>query len=398
MANTEPSRIGQDIKAKTDVIPNLLDRVYFDSVNGEAGTAWPIGTAGRPVDNLADAKTIMTANKTPKLQLVGDTGSITFNTNTTIELVGNPGYDITVSAGITCNFIGDFECYNLTNTTGSIDIWGNLHALGTVTTATGWIHIFGNAHVGGAFTDNAIGSIDIYGDCLCASDLNNYGGNINIFGKYNGAGVINQTTGYIGIFGGVQLASNILQDGAGAIEIYGDCECGGNITTTGTGQIYIYGRCSVNNIVNTGTIAVQGVASIRGTITNSGTLTYKGAQVVVASSTTANWNTAAATSLLAGEDVVSFGTTATVQKLRYLKIGIGACTAGAVIHVRLYNVDTTTKFYDEQYVRQADALASQPDELEIANNHYIMGVVRVEVYSDTSESVAITYKYQLEAT
>ena len=119
---------------------------------------------------------------------------------------------------------------------------------------------------------------------------------------------------------------------------------------------------------------------------------------VVASSTTANWNTATGTSGLAGEDIVSFGTTATVQKLRYLKIGIAACTAAAVIHVRLYNVDTGIKFYDEQYVRQADALASSPDELEIANNHYIMGVVRVEAYSNTSESVAITYKYQLEAT
>jgi hypothetical protein len=32
-----------------------LDAVYIDPVNGTAGTTWPIGTAGKPVNNLTDA-------------------------------------------------------------------------------------------------------------------------------------------------------------------------------------------------------------------------------------------------------------------------------------------------------------------------------------------------------
>jgi len=45
----------------------LPDGVYVDSDNGVAGTAWPIGTPGRPVDNMADAVTIMLARRLVKI-------------------------------------------------------------------------------------------------------------------------------------------------------------------------------------------------------------------------------------------------------------------------------------------------------------------------------------------
>jgi hypothetical protein len=57
------------IKIASAGIMALPDGVYVDSVNGVAGTAWPIGTPGRPVSNLTDALVIAIARNTYKLYL-----------------------------------------------------------------------------------------------------------------------------------------------------------------------------------------------------------------------------------------------------------------------------------------------------------------------------------------
>jgi len=55
------------------------ERVYFDSVNGVAGTVWPIGTAAHPVSNWANAVTIAAARNTDTIVLVH--GVITLDAN-----------------------------------------------------------------------------------------------------------------------------------------------------------------------------------------------------------------------------------------------------------------------------------------------------------------------------
>jgi len=62
--------------------PNIdtlaIDTIYYDSVSGVAGTAWPIGTPLMPVNNYADLKTIVTARKVSKVNV---TGHLTFTSN-----------------------------------------------------------------------------------------------------------------------------------------------------------------------------------------------------------------------------------------------------------------------------------------------------------------------------
>lgn len=51
---------------------SFLGRVTIDVVNGVSGTAFPIGTARTPVDNLADAKTILLARGFSTFFIIGD--------------------------------------------------------------------------------------------------------------------------------------------------------------------------------------------------------------------------------------------------------------------------------------------------------------------------------------
>lgn len=61
--------IGYDIIALNSV-QQLIDKVYFDSLNGYAGTTPEIGTAEKPVNNVADLITILTNKNLKTVQLV----------------------------------------------------------------------------------------------------------------------------------------------------------------------------------------------------------------------------------------------------------------------------------------------------------------------------------------
>ena len=110
---------------------------------------------------------------------------------------------------------------------------------------------------------------------------------------------------------------------------------------------------------------------------------------------TANWNTATGTSGEAGEDVVTIGANDTNYILASLVLDVSACTNGAVLTVKLFQQvnGVEQKVYSEGFVVNTD-----PDGLWIvAGRVGIHEALRVEVYSDTSESVAIAYDYILEA-
>jgi hypothetical protein len=67
------------------------DAVYFDAVNGVAGTEYPIGTIESPVNNCADLATILGARMTNKVFLLSD---ITFDRAfTEIEFIGKGASD-----------------------------------------------------------------------------------------------------------------------------------------------------------------------------------------------------------------------------------------------------------------------------------------------------------------
>ena len=58
----------------TTIIGLLPDRVYLDLDNGAAGTAWPTGTPGQPVNNITDALAIAAARGLAKIEVCGESG------------------------------------------------------------------------------------------------------------------------------------------------------------------------------------------------------------------------------------------------------------------------------------------------------------------------------------
>jgi hypothetical protein len=58
-------------RATLDALQNLDDGIYYDSVNGVAGTDWPIGTAQNPSNTIANVITMCTARKVKKIYVSG---------------------------------------------------------------------------------------------------------------------------------------------------------------------------------------------------------------------------------------------------------------------------------------------------------------------------------------
>lgn len=109
-----------------------IDTVYFDSIRGVSGTEWPVGTAGNPVNNWPDARTIAIARNLNSIQLVN--GVITLDQNTSgYHFIGNQFSDplnlfqdncIQLNGFILSN--SSFESINIGNTLGT----GSLYSCG----------------------------------------------------------------------------------------------------------------------------------------------------------------------------------------------------------------------------------------------------------------------------
>jgi len=75
-----------------------IDKVYYDSINGVSGTAWPVGTPGNPVNNIADMVTIAIERGLRAFQI---RGTITIDRDMAgyIFYGGSPNQDIINLAG-----------------------------------------------------------------------------------------------------------------------------------------------------------------------------------------------------------------------------------------------------------------------------------------------------------
>jgi hypothetical protein len=120
----------------------------------------------------------------------------------------------------------------------------------------------------------------------------------------------------------------------------------------------------------------------------------------VEGSTTANWHTATGTSGETGEDLVTIGVAATRYKLHSLLLDVSTLTDGATIHVKLFEKinGNEKKVYDQEFTVPTGTVPPDTDGLWIVNGTVVIhDTLRVEVYSDTSESKAIGYTAILEA-
>jgi hypothetical protein len=256
-------------------VEDLLDGVYFNEVLGVAGTAWPIGTPGNPVNNLADALTIMAARDYQKLYLAGaGAHAITFGVNVDLELVGNPAYAITVGAGVTATFRSDLICASITNTsTGAFTVKGTLTVIGNLTTnsVAGATIINNDCYIGGVLTTGTSATLTIYGNTYIYD-------------------MAHASSGAIFIGGNLEMPTGILSNGGGNITVDGDVSIGTNWNNGGggnclvTGKVFIAGTLSMDGadtwasgnlhagvITNTssGTFKVHGTLDVDGAVTNT---------------------------------------------------------------------------------------------------------------------------------
>ena len=113
-------------------------------------------------------------------------------------------------------------------------------------------------------------------------------------------------------------------------------------------------------------------------------------------STTANWNTGTGTSGETGGDLVTIGADGVKNKLLSLLINVAACTDGAVLTLKMFMQvnGVEVKIYEQNF----GVNVSGPDGIWLIDSAVgIHEALRVEIESDTNESVAITYDYMLEA-
>jgi hypothetical protein len=245
----------------------LSDGVYFDSVNGVAGTAWPIGTPEKPVNNLTELLVILAARKLDKVVLRNDATVLQFTgALADIIFVGegeagalSPTVDFNGQA-ITCTFIN----LRITDTAGdnlvSASEFRDCHILKVIAHTVGGATyrkcVFGLLY--GTVTNPPLGIIKLYDDCVFLGTLANTTGTVLGWGDQRISCNLTNTTGTIEIYGDV-YADNFSQAGAGKTYIYGDLHAHSGFSHSG-GDVYIYGNCYIaSNLTNiTGNTEIHG--------------------------------------------------------------------------------------------------------------------------------------------
>jgi hypothetical protein len=211
------------IKVRTDTI--LLDGVYVDASVGVSGTTFPIGTIGTPVDNFADALTILNDRNLPIMYVSrGPDWALSANVDEWFLLAGL-GYPWNqVDFNSHC-FTAVFQCKNMMVTGDGSD--GSSHTM--VELWDCWVtnasNIYG--YIRNSVCTNTI-TLDGYIECWnCLFDnctLDVQGKNVEIFNATGKLTITNLTgvgAGTINIFGNALALTLDASCDAGAINIYG---------------------------------------------------------------------------------------------------------------------------------------------------------------------------------
>ena len=85
--------IAEDLLNKENIVKASWDMVWLDTIEGVSGTAFPIGTPERPVNNITDALTILSNLGTDKIHLHG---SITLNADIANTKIAGDNYNTAI--------------------------------------------------------------------------------------------------------------------------------------------------------------------------------------------------------------------------------------------------------------------------------------------------------------
>lgn len=252
-----------------------LDGIYFDPVNGFAGTTnRKIGTPEMPSNNVEDSLMLMASRHLRKLYLAGsrafigtateDHATILTDANNTFKpnvLVGFTIYNDTdhSSGAITAN--GEHTITVVELTGGSLNVWttGDSYrvadALGIQPYQISFVHNIELELVGNGFYDVII---------------DNDGG-LNLFTNNLVCCSLRINAGLLGIMGDCQVRNRLTNNDE--LLIFGNCQA---VEMDNHGVLYIYGDCQVDSITSGKGIAyVQGVGRFYG-IFDESRWTYHG--------------------------------------------------------------------------------------------------------------------------
>jgi hypothetical protein len=181
----------------------VWDTVYVDTANGSSGTAFPLGTAGNPVDNIADAKTIADAHSGINrffvhgdITLSGDwssydfeadspaAGSVTLSSVTATHTLFK---HLTIDGSISSGHVHCTDCIFDSGLTGLAGEFENCQFFGTFTVIAG-TSVKGDrctSSTGATFDCNGTGSVQLanfsgiatYTNCTNAASVMAMAGN-----------------------------------------------------------------------------------------------------------------------------------------------------------------------------------------------------------------------------
>ena len=285
---------------------SIAQAVYFDSVDGVAGTNYPTGTINPPVNNEADLRAICAARHidnvvlknaasvlkftsaltglnfigegvsglTPTIDFNGQAIGCTFNnlriTDTTgLNLVSVSEFlncDISTVIAHTVGGSNYHECRfagGITNPPlGIIKCYRDCIFLGDFTNTTGTVTSYGDFAVADLCYQNGVGLINILGDCRVGSLSVDVAGNFTVHGKLFSAGScvaggrLDNVDGNVAVYGDCTLAADLDQSGVGNIYIFGNCHIAGFLRNAVAGSVYIHGTCQMwTDLLNAGNVA-----------------------------------------------------------------------------------------------------------------------------------------------
>lgn len=408
-ANTEPFKpnlwVGWTIYNETDLSSGVItandeQTVTVAALTGGTNNIW----------RRNDAYHIADASDNQPYRIV-------FAQGISLDLVGNGLYDVKVEPGISVDLASGLVCKFLYNKISTLNIYGDCHTTGNLY-AGGNLSIFGNCQVSGYMSGDS--PLTIYGDCHAGS-IPNSDSAIVIFGNCQIEGDVFVATMNITVHGIFQIGGNLDNSKSviGSIKFTNPNPVIEMISGySATNRVVSRGSLRVTNMVGGATAVIDlcgGVLTIDSDCTGGTIDLYGDCELVnnsvspfvtvndhrtlkdkstIESSATKNWKTATDSPDSVGGLVVDLGTAATLNKLHSLSLNVSALTDGANIHVKLFEkIDgSLQKIYDEIFTINTD-----PDGLPIVSEEMIHDVLSVAVYSDTSESKAISYTAVLEA-
>jgi hypothetical protein len=219
------------------------DAVYFDAVNGFAGTTHPIGTPQMPVDNVADLKTIVNARNTFRVMIFSD---ITLDRNMgECYFIGSDRSGTFFTLNIN-GFISPIVCENLCIHEGDV----------------GGLNVFYHCMLSGGPPITNFRGYLIECNIICTISVSGFLFMFNCWGE-DGAAALDLTGGHLYYFidgcGGQLAINNLTTDVSGPSTMYIHMKPGASLfidsTCTG-GEIYVYGACYLTDL-STGTFVVD---------------------------------------------------------------------------------------------------------------------------------------------